>query len=196
MMKGPRTRAAIIGAAAAEFSTSGYEATPLEQIAHRLGLSRATVLFHFESKRALLMAILEPLFVDLDALLTSFEKYRTPLAPGPRRRMFTAYCDLLIVHRHATILLVRDLTTIIQMHWPDAGPEVASRLLALLVGADSDRNVQIRGKSAIGGVMHVVCLPPFDPGEFDDEARAMIVNSALAVFSAKPSEQRPPPNAS
>ncbi len=127
-MKGPRTRAAIIGAAAAEFSTSGYEATPIEHIAHRLGLSRATVLFHFESKRALLMAIVEPLFADVEALIASFEKYPTPLTPRPRRQLLTAYCDLLIAHRHATILLVRDLTTIIQMHWPDAGPEVALRI--------------------------------------------------------------------
>src|SRR5205085_7890941 len=104
----------------------------------RLDLSRGTVLFHFESKRALLMAIVEPLFADLDTLLTSFEKYRTPLAPGPRRRMLTAYCDLLIAHRHATILLVQDLTTIVQMRWPAAGPEVATRLLTLLVGPEPD----------------------------------------------------------
>jgi AcrR family transcriptional regulator len=193
-MKGPRTRAAILEAAAEAFTVSGYEVTTLDQIADRLGLTRGTVLFHFESKRALLMAIVEPLFADLDALLTNFEQYRTPLTPGTRRRMFTAYVGLLIAHRPATILLVRDLTTIIQLHWPAAGPEVASRLLALLAGPDPDRNVQIRAKSAIGGVMHVICLPPFDPAEFDDEARDMIVNSALAACAAKPNRQRQPPN--
>jgi AcrR family transcriptional regulator len=185
-MKGPRTRAAILGAAADAFCAGGYEVTTLEDIADRLDLSRGVVLFHFESKRALLMAIVEPLFTDLEALIDQFQKHPTPLAPRPRRQLLTAYCDLLVHHRHATILLVRDLSTMIQMHWPDAGPNAAIRMMALLEGPDADRNLKLRATSTVGGILRAVCMPPFDPTELDDEARNMIVSSALAAYNAKP----------
>ena len=184
-MKGPRTRAAILEAAAEAFTSSGYEVTTLDDIADRIQLSRGTVLFHFESKRALLMSIVEPLFTALEALIDRFEHYRTPLPARPRRQLLTDYCDLLIAHRPATILLVRDLTTIIQMHWPEAGPSVALRMMALLQGPDADRNLKLRATAAVGGILRSVCMPPFDPSELDQEARDMIVSSALAAYSAK-----------
>ena len=187
LMKGPRTRAAILQAAAEAFTTSGYEVTTLDNIADRIGLSRGTVLFHFESKRALLMAVVEPLFTDLEALIGRFEHYRTPLAARPRRQLLTAYCDVLIAHRPATILLVRDLTTIIQMHWPEAGPDAALRLMALLQGPAADRNLKLRATATVGAILRSVCMPPIDPFELDQEARHMIVNSALAAYAAKPS---------
>ncbi len=185
LLKGLRTRNAIIESAKDLFATNGYEATSLEDIASRLGMSRASVLFHFESKRALLVAIVEPFFMELESLLERFDGYRTPLTAQPRRQLLTAYCDLLIAHRHATILVVQDLTSIIQLDWPAAGPEVATHLMSLLAGADADLAMKIRAKSATGGMLRNVCMPPFDPTEFDAASRAMIVNCALAAFTAK-----------
>lgn len=184
--KGPRTRGAIIESAKELFSTNGYEATSLEDIAARLGMSRASALFHFQSKRALLMAIVEPLFLDLESLFKRFDAYRSPLSAQPRRQLLMAYCDVLITHRHATILVAQDLTSIIQLDWPKAGPEVATHLMALLAGPDADRYQKIRAKSATGAIMRNVCMPPFDADDFNAQTRSMIVNCALAVFAAKP----------
>ena len=183
--KGPRTRASILEAAAIKFSTGGYEITTLEQIAEQLGVSRGTVLFHFESKRLLLMEVVQPLFRELSDLIAQFEVYPVPLATRQRRQMLTRYCELLNTHRHATILLVRDLTTIIQMHWPDGGPEITVRMMALLQGHDPDDALRLRAAATVGAILRPIAVPPVDPDRLDAYARAVIVESALAAYSAK-----------
>ena len=183
-MKGPRTRAAILEAAATAFSTSGNEITTLEQIAEKLSISRGTVLFHFESKRALLLDIVQPLFRSLEALIGDFESLPLPLTARPRRELLTRYCSVLNGHRAATILLVRDLTTIIQMHWPDGGPEITVRFMALLQGHDPDDNLRLRAAATVGAILRPIALPPIDPALLDAEARNVIVNCALAAYAA------------
>ena len=183
LVKGPRTRAAIIGAASEAFTVGGYESTTLDQIAAKVDITRGTVLFHFATKRALLLAVVDPLFQDMDTLLSEFERYPVPLTPRRRRALLTRYCDTLIEHRFATILLVRDLTTIVQMHWPTAeGPEVTFRMMALLQGHHPDRALKLRAAATIGAILRPVCMPPIHPDTFDAEARQVIVESALAAY--------------
>lgn len=183
--KGPRTRAAIIEAAGIEFSTSGYEATTLEQIGARLALTRSTVLFHFATKRALLLAVVQPLFDRLESLLPEYEKHPVPLAPRLRRRMLTQYCDAVVEHRYATILVVRDLTTLVHIDLPATGPGLVLRMFALLQGHDPDRDLKLRTAAALGSILRPVCQPPIDPRELDSEARKVIVGCALAAYGAK-----------
>jgi TetR/AcrR family transcriptional regulator of autoinduction and epiphytic fitness len=57
-----RKREAIIDAAVAEFRQTGYEATSMDRVAERAGVSKRTVYNHFESKEALFAQILEKLW--------------------------------------------------------------------------------------------------------------------------------------
>lgn len=57
-----RKRAAILDAAVAEFRQSGYEATSMDRIAARAGVSKRTVYNHFPSKEALFAQILQQLW--------------------------------------------------------------------------------------------------------------------------------------
>ena len=57
-----RKREAILNAAVAEFRQSGYEATSMDRVAVRAGVSKRTVYNHFESKEALFAQILEQLW--------------------------------------------------------------------------------------------------------------------------------------
>lgn len=54
-----RKRAAILDAAVAEFRADGYEATSMDRIAARAGVSKRTVYNHFPSKEVLFTSILE-----------------------------------------------------------------------------------------------------------------------------------------
>ena len=56
-----RKRAAILDAAVAEFRHAGYEATSMDRVAARAGVSKRTVYNHFPSKEALFEQILERL---------------------------------------------------------------------------------------------------------------------------------------
>ncbi|ASR42861.1 TetR family transcriptional regulator [Xanthomonas citri pv. mangiferaeindicae] len=54
-----RKHAAILEAAVAEFRAAGYEATSMDRIASRAGVSKRTVYNHFPGKDALFLRILE-----------------------------------------------------------------------------------------------------------------------------------------
>src|SRR6478609_9591961 len=57
--KGLVRRQAIVEAAAEAFARGGFEGTSILQIAAAVGISRAGLLHHFESKEDLLMAVLD-----------------------------------------------------------------------------------------------------------------------------------------
>lgn len=57
--KGEATRAQIVSAATTLFSTAGYEATAIETVLEKSGVSRGALYHHFESKEALFVAVFE-----------------------------------------------------------------------------------------------------------------------------------------
>lgn len=64
-----KTRAGILEAAEALFAERGFHATRLEEIAERVGIRRASIVYYFKDKRALYDAVLEDVFGGLhDAL--------------------------------------------------------------------------------------------------------------------------------
>jgi AcrR family transcriptional regulator len=67
-----QTRDRILTAAARLFSEHGYEHVPLSHVARESQVSKALVLWHFDSKEKLFQAALgrtlEPYFIDLDDL--------------------------------------------------------------------------------------------------------------------------------
>ena len=64
-----KTRAGILDAAEALFAERGFDATRLEEIAERVGIRRASIVYYFKDKRELYDAVLEDVFGGLhDAL--------------------------------------------------------------------------------------------------------------------------------
>jgi AcrR family transcriptional regulator len=59
------TRGLILAAAEAEFAARGFAAARLSDIAERVGITRAAVLYHFRDKQALYDAVLEAAFAPL-----------------------------------------------------------------------------------------------------------------------------------
>lgn len=181
-MKGSRTRAAIINEAGKLFSTKGYAATSLEEIGAQLGVSRGTVLFHFDTKLALLFAVVEPLQTEVESMLTEFEKNSAPLTGRRRRAFLSRYAEILATHPYAMRLLVRDLSSITQLDVPPTGPAITARLMALLEGPDPDAEMMLRTSAALGAILRPMAVPAV---EMDEAARTTLVNCALAAYSAK-----------
>ena len=63
--KAERTRAAILEAAEALFAERGFEATRLEDVAERVGIRRASIVYYFRDKRELYDAVLLDVFGGL-----------------------------------------------------------------------------------------------------------------------------------
>lgn len=63
------TRDRILDAAAELFITRGYTQSPLSAIAHDVGITKASLYYHFASKEAILLALISPMLDGIDALL-------------------------------------------------------------------------------------------------------------------------------
>lgn len=77
-----RTRAAVLEAAEALFAERGFATTRLEDVAERVGIRRASIVYYFRDKRALYEAVLDSAFSGL------LERVQTALAssdPLPAR---------------------------------------------------------------------------------------------------------------
>ncbi len=70
---GPGTRALILAAAAELAKEKGAAHISIEAIAHRAGLSKGGLLYHFPRKDALIHALVEQHMADIDAALADVE---------------------------------------------------------------------------------------------------------------------------
>lgn len=64
-----RTRKLLIDAAEHVFAERGFSATRLEDVAERVGIRRASIVYYFRDKRALYDAVLADIFAELSARL-------------------------------------------------------------------------------------------------------------------------------
>ncbi|WP_350275954.1 helix-turn-helix domain-containing protein [Kribbella sp. HUAS MG21] len=144
-----RTRREIVRQAMDLFQAAGYNATSLQDIATAAGCSKATVLYHFSGKPAVLAAVLEPAAADLAQLVAA-------AAELPRREAqdlaIARFIDLAVEHRGVVDVLQDILPVIEDM------PEIASlvadglRMTELMAGSD-DPLEQDLAKFAINGLL-------------------------------------------
>src|SRR5581483_11393466 len=101
------TRARIQEQALVLFSTYGYDATSLQQIATTLDVTKAALYYHFPSKAMLLHSLADPY---VDAERTLLDGYgEGPLDAALRRALLRALIDLLLAYRPIIAWLTRDL---------------------------------------------------------------------------------------
>src|SRR5215213_2526668 len=97
-----RTREEILREAARLFAVVGYKATSLTDIATAVGCSKATLLYHFESKDAIFVALVEPAHRQLRDLAARL----ATLAAGPAREAaIVGFVDLVLAYRGEIALI-------------------------------------------------------------------------------------------
>ena len=91
--KGEATQARILEAAAAAASQNGFGATSLADVAAATGLSKSAVFKHFQSKDALLLALVEHISAQFAAMV--WEPAKAAHRPGRERlrAIFQAWLD-------------------------------------------------------------------------------------------------------
>ena len=95
-----------------EFASTGYHATSIQQIADRAGVSKATVLYHFASKEALLDAVLGPALDQLDQILGHVGLAGLRDGGAERTLFLEQFVDFLLEHRAAVYIFVNQSTSI------------------------------------------------------------------------------------
>jgi AcrR family transcriptional regulator len=179
------TRARILDAALELFSEQGFDGTTLQQIADRLGFTKAALYYHFRSKDDLLRALIAPAIAEVDGLLDSYDAEGTD-APGQRRRFIEAYIDVMLGQRRLIAYMASDLAIVAHPAISGGHVERRARLQERLAGDGLELREQVRvamAMSAIGGV--TAQFPDADVAEL----RAILIDAIHALL--RPSKRRP-----
>jgi AcrR family transcriptional regulator len=99
-------RAVVLDAAGRLFGERGYDGTSLDELAAAAGVTKPILYRHFDSKRALYLAVLERHRADLDSFAPLI-----PAAGSPRERIRTvlaAWLSYVERHSYAWRMLFRD----------------------------------------------------------------------------------------
>jgi AcrR family transcriptional regulator len=180
---GDDTRRRVLDVARRLFADRGYRATSMRQIAEQVGISKAALYYHFAGKDEILSHLTEPLLDDWETVLARAEEHPDPDAV--RWQALEALLDVFLRHRKTLLMLVRDMTLLVQA--PVAPRVRAAMALANDLVAGPDRSLQrrVRAAQAVAGLGDVVVL-------FSDAPEAELrrhVMDGVRVLLATPSEQ-------
>ena len=117
----PATTDRLLEAAEHCFAASGYEATRLEDIARRAGITRPSLLYHFETKERLYGAVVERAFGQLRDALMSVSALDLDFG-GVVVALSEAYSDFLRDHPGVASVVLQEF-----LRPSEAGQNVAER---------------------------------------------------------------------
>jgi AcrR family transcriptional regulator len=185
----PETRTRILQTALELFSERGFDGTTLQQIADRLGFTKAALYYHFRSKDDLLQALLTPAMTGMKELLDAHDGL--PNTPAQRRRFIEEYLDYLLRHRLLIAYMVQDLAALARPEMAAASADHRKRVGAMLVGDGLGFNEQIRVAMALRGIGGVIAqYPDADTSEL----REALLDATRALLRG--GRRRPPATAS
>ncbi len=106
--RGGQTRAAILEAAELLFAERGFAATRLEEVAERVGIRRASIVYHFRDKQELYDAVLEEV---VQGLFDRVQPVLTKTAPLRRRveETVSAFVDFVAERPTFARILMREI---------------------------------------------------------------------------------------
>lgn len=181
--RGSDTRQEILAAATRLFSAYGYRGTSLADIAHAIGYSKASVLYHFASKEALLAELVAPAAADLDALLT---RVSTLPPASARTSAVEGLVDLCLTYREVVAVLQAEEPLLVEdPHFHSIGV-LYGRLVQMLQGDDPDVPDRVAAIMVVVGTA-AACTGRADlPAEALQPALQAVALRALGIPAAQP----------
>ncbi|TWD73431.1 TetR family transcriptional regulator [Kribbella amoyensis] len=179
------TKSEIHRAALELFSSQGYEKTSLREIAEQVGITKASLYYHYSSKQDLLRAIIGTFFDDMNQI---FELIKTvPWSPESERELLGAYLDVVIKHRSTGPTVLRDVAAVLAAFGDDLDDLIArSRAFQLwLAGDDPTPRDRVLAAAAVE-VIGAVLSSGLNTAEISDaELRAHLLDAATAVLALR-----------
>jgi len=169
------TRERIQAAARELFAQKGVQKTSLQEIADKLGITKPALYYHFSSREDLLRSIVQPLIDAGEQFLDAQEKASAIEA----RAMLEEYFDFHYRHRGDILILLSELTTLVDLGLVEVVLAWRTRLAALLFGPNPTLAQATSAVVALGGLQD--CTIQFMDVP-QDELREASVNAAMAAL--------------
>lgn len=158
-----------------EFATAGYAATSLHRIAELAGLSKSSVLYHYDSKDALLAAAVKPAIDALSTILDELES--RPRTRATRTRFIEEFVDFLLDHTLEVNLFINQGPSLVEVPVVEAGNAAVRRLAEYFFTITTTTEEFMRFGVALGGAAYMLASQRtmgFDPTP-REETRTVLV---------------------
>jgi AcrR family transcriptional regulator len=179
------TKTEIHRAALELFSSQGYEKTSLREIAEQVGITKASLYYHYSSKQDLLRAIIGTFFDDIEALFERTGDLKW--SPENELELLGAYLDVIIKHRATGPTLLRDITAVLAAFGDELDNliEQSRRFQVWLAGPDPTPSDRVRAAAAVEVVGAVLSAGMDQETVPDEEMRAILLDAAGAVLARR-----------
>lgn len=178
-MPRPSRRDEVLEAALQLLVQWGYEGTAISMVADEVGVSKATITYHFKSKEDLLVALTEPLLDELDEVVPPI--HRPPSWPEGVRRLVDAYLDILLANRDLAVWLDGDRAVLMNTAIGDRLRRNHERMRTALVGRELEPRARVAASIALGALWR-----PVRKVDVEDvnQYRDLVIEAALAPLRA------------
>ena len=157
------------------FLQQGVQGTSLQDIADELGITKPALYYHFSSREDLVRSILVPLIEEGDRFIAD----RESSGVSDARELLDGYFDFLYRHRRDLMLVLAELTMLIDLGLIDTVLAWRDRFSKLVFGPQPTLAQATRAVIAFGGLQDCCLQFPDMPV---DELRAASVSGALAAL--------------
>jgi AcrR family transcriptional regulator len=143
-----------IKAALGLFAKHGVSGTSLQMIADASGVTKASIYYQFKTKEAIVLAVVEAGFWNLDEALDAAEALQG--SPGALEALLSQVIDTAVETRRLVNTLQHDPVIVRLLARHEPYQQSLDRLFRVLLGTDPDTRTRIRVAmvaSAIGNVM-------------------------------------------
>lgn len=151
-------RGHILDSALRLFATGGFHGTSLHAIAADAGCSKASLIYHFSTKEAILTELLTPAGEEFAAL----DEHLTALPQDQRvEAAVTGYVDLALRYRREVKILFEDTPTMICNPALGDIPAMGERLVVAMSGGSGEVRRVVSAHMVLGAVF-VTCASELD----------------------------------
>ncbi|MCU1640526.1 MAG: hypothetical protein JWN03_801 [Nocardia sp.] len=183
VVAGRSTKDAIRDAAIQLFTSKGFEQSSLREVADAVGITKASLYYHYASKVDLLVAIIEPMFDDLRSTVESLDEI--PHSPQTVREVLTDHLRSILGHRAAGTLCMRDTVAIVNAlgdRYPDL-IQLSRRMNTWLAGPGASDEEILRAAAAMQVLGAALMSKESVPDAPEELIESVLLNAALGVLN-------------
>jgi len=162
--KASDSRHRFIEAAVRLFAKHSFAGTSLQMIADEVGVTKSAVHHHFRTREELIIAVIEPLQEQMQAVIEDAKAQRSRRARA--ERLLAGFVDLVVGHRSLVPLLAGDPGTVEMLRAHAASTDMIECQVRLLADLEPGPGGLIKARVALAGI---ACGLGPDVGDFDDE---------------------------
>lgn len=176
-----KTRDEILAAAARRFAEAGYKGTSLHDIAVDVGCSKAALLYHFDSKEAILTELCAPAIAELQQLHDRLGELEPQAA---RVAAVEGFVELSIRYRKEIQVIYGDLPALLQRPALQRVQLMTQRICEVLAGPSGTPGSIVAAKLVLAGIPTIAFSADHEALPYSDEdLRAALIEAATRALA-------------